>query len=82
MAKSAVKPVDSWYAASANQQLEFPALIGEASADVCVIGGGNVAMDAARTAWRAAPESEVTVVYRRTRAEMPCLMEEVEGAES
>lgn len=46
---------------------------------VIVVGGGNTAMDVARTAVRLG--SEVRVVYRRTRAEMPCLLEEVEGAE-
>ena len=39
--------VDSWYAASANQQLEFPALAGEASADVCIIGGGYTGLSTA-----------------------------------
>ncbi|MCG6925388.1 MAG: FAD-dependent oxidoreductase [Acidobacteria bacterium] len=47
--------------------------------EVVVIGGGNTAMDSARTARRLG--SRVRVLYRRTRAEMPCLMEEVEGAE-
>lgn len=42
---------------------------------VAVIGGGNVAMDAARTALRLG--SEVTVVYRRSEAEMPARREEV-----
>jgi formate dehydrogenase major subunit len=46
---------------------------------VVVVGGGNTAMDAARTSLRLG--AEVQVVYRRTRREMPCLMEEVEGAE-
>ncbi len=46
---------------------------------VIVLGGGNTAMDAARTAVRLG--AEVRVLYRRTRHEMPCLMEEVEGAE-
>jgi formate dehydrogenase major subunit len=46
---------------------------------VVVVGGGNTAMDAARTAVRLG--AEVRVIYRRTRREMPCLMEEVEGAE-
>jgi formate dehydrogenase major subunit len=46
---------------------------------VLVIGGGNTAMDASRTAVRLG--AEVRVLYRRTRQEMPCLMEEVEGAE-
>jgi len=45
-------------------------------ADVVVIGGGNTAMDAARTAKRLTG-SPVTVVYRRTRAEMPAEAEEV-----
>jgi heterodisulfide reductase subunit A-like polyferredoxin len=45
-----------------------------------VIGGGNVAMDAARAALRLQAK-EVTIVYRRGRAEMPALPEEIEGAE-
>lgn len=46
---------------------------------VVVIGGGNVAMDAARTALRLGAE-EVTLAYRRTQAEMPARIEEVEHA--
>ena len=46
---------------------------------VIVLGGGNTAMDAARSARRLG--AAVRVLYRRTRHEMPCLMEEVEGAE-
>jgi formate dehydrogenase major subunit len=46
---------------------------------VVVVGGGNTAMDAARTAVRLG--AEVHVIYRRTRREMPCLLEEVEAAE-
>ena len=46
---------------------------------VIVIGGGNTAMDASRSARRL--DAEVQVYYRRTRNEMPCLLEEVEGAE-
>ena len=46
---------------------------------VAVIGGGNVAIDAARIALRL-DAREVTIIYRRTRAEMPALPEEVEGA--
>jgi len=48
--------------------------------DVMVVGGGNVAMDAARTAVRLGSEN-VTVVYRRTRAEMPARDEEIVHAE-
>ena len=39
--------VESWYAASANQQLDFPPLRGEVSADVCVIGGGYTGLSTA-----------------------------------
>jgi NADPH-dependent glutamate synthase beta subunit-like oxidoreductase len=47
---------------------------------VVVIGGGNVAIDAARTSLRLGSE-EVIVAYRRTRHEMPADIEEVEQAE-
>lgn len=47
---------------------------------VAVLGGGNVAMDAARTALRLGAE-EVNVIYRRTRTEMPARVEEVDHAE-
>jgi glutamate synthase (NADPH/NADH) small chain len=47
---------------------------------VVVSGGGNVAMDAARMALRLGAES-VTVVYRRSRKEMPARVEEVDHAE-
>ena len=46
---------------------------------VVVIGGGNTAMDAARSALRIGA-SEVRVVYRRTRSEMPAISEEIEQA--
>ena len=45
---------------------------------MAVIGGGNAAIDAARSALRLG--SEVTVVYRRSRAEMPAIPAEVEAA--
>ena len=48
--------------------------------NVVVVGGGNAAVDAARTALRLGADT-VTVVYRRTRAEMPAYVEEVEEAE-
>jgi putative selenate reductase len=38
---------------------------------ILVVGGGNSAMDAARTARRLAPQAEIWLVYRRTRAQMP-----------
>jgi glutamate synthase (NADPH) small chain len=43
------------------------------------VGGGNVAMDSARTALRLGGES--TIVYRRSKAEMPARAEEVHHAE-
>ena len=46
---------------------------------VVVVGGGNVAMDAARCALRCG--AEVTIVYRRGREELPARAEEVEHAE-
>jgi glutamate synthase (NADPH/NADH) small chain len=47
---------------------------------VSVIGGGNVAMDAARCALRLGAE-EVTIVYRRSKVEMPARVEEILRAE-
>jgi glutamate synthase (NADPH/NADH) small chain len=47
---------------------------------VAVIGGGNVAMDAARTSLRLGAD-EVTIVYRRSREELPARAEEVHHAE-
>jgi formate dehydrogenase major subunit len=49
--------------------------------DVVVVGGGNTAMDCARSAVRLGARN-VRVLYRRSRQEMPCLMEEVEAAEA
>jgi glutamate synthase (NADPH/NADH) small chain len=46
---------------------------------VAVIGGGNTAMDAARTSLRLGPE-KVYIFYRRTRAEAPARSEEIEHA--
>jgi|Deesub1362B_J571_1020462.scaffolds.fasta_scaffold03351_2 2-oxoacid:acceptor oxidoreductase delta subunit (pyruvate/2-ketoisovalerate family) len=46
---------------------------------VAVIGGGNTAMDAARTALRLG--STPIIFYRRTRAEMPAIQDEIEEAE-
>jgi 2-oxoacid:acceptor oxidoreductase gamma subunit (pyruvate/2-ketoisovalerate family) len=49
------------------------------SGHVVVLGGGNTAMDCARSALRCGA-ARVTVVYRRTRAEMPAIREELEQA--
>ncbi|HSQ42884.1 MAG TPA: NADPH-dependent glutamate synthase [Fibrobacteraceae bacterium] len=48
---------------------------------VAVLGGGNVAMDAARMAMRLGAES-VKVIYRRTEAEMPARVEEIHHAKA
>ncbi len=53
-----------------------PVRVGESC---CVVGGGNVAMDAARVAKRLGCE-RVRIVYRRSEAEMPARREEVEHA--
>jgi 2-oxoacid:acceptor oxidoreductase gamma subunit (pyruvate/2-ketoisovalerate family) len=66
------------------QGIEFLDLARAGSIDtrgehVVVVGGGNTAVDAARSAFRLGAE-EVRIVYRRTRAEMPAIPEEVEEA--
>ncbi len=47
--------------------------------DVIVVGGGNTAFDAARSALRVGAHS-VKIVYRRTRAQMPAIKEEIDEA--
>ena len=47
---------------------------------VAVVGGGDTAVDAARSAWRLGA-AEVHLVYRRSRVDMPARDNEVEGAE-
>ena len=58
-----------------DHETPLPATAGK---NVLVVGGGNTAMDAARTARRLG--GKVTIVYRRTRAEMPARVEELEHA--
>ncbi len=50
----------------------------EVGSKVIVIGGGDTAIDAARVSLRLG--ADVTLLYRRTRAEMPAIQAEVEGA--
>lgn len=57
-------------------------LFGRKGRRVVVIGGGDVAMDAARSSRRLAAEGNVTVIYRKDRASMPAGEEEVEGAKT
>ena len=47
---------------------------------VVVVGGGDTAMDAARSAWRLGAR-DVHIVYRRDRDQMPAIKEEIRGAE-
>jgi glutamate synthase (NADPH) small chain len=56
---------------------DTPVLVGKR---VVVVGGGNVAMDSVRTAKRLGAEA-ATIVYRRTRKEMPARVEEIHHAE-
>jgi len=58
-------------------ECDTPIRIGE---QVTVIGGGNVAMDSARSALRLGAK-QVCIVYRRSREEMPARHEEIENAE-
>jgi len=51
----------------------------EVGTNIAIIGGGNVAIDVARTAMRLGAKT-VTVLYRRTREEMPAYKEEIEEA--
>lgn len=55
---------------------EYPDFRGK---KVAVVGGGNVAIDVARSAVRLGAE-KVTIVYRRRKVDMPAMVEEVEGA--
>jgi glutamate synthase (NADPH/NADH) small chain len=55
---------------------DTPVMVGQ---NVTVIGAGNVAMDAARTSLRLGAK-KVTIVYRRSAAEIPARAEEVENA--
>jgi putative selenate reductase len=48
--------------------------------NVCVVGGGDIAMDAARTAKRVTGVETVSVIYRRTKQYMPADSEEIELA--
>ncbi|MEG1707040.1 MAG: FAD-dependent oxidoreductase, partial [Clostridia bacterium] len=59
----------------ANPSSKTPLYVGK---DVIVVGAGNVAMDSARTAKRLG--AKVTVVYRRSEAEMPARKEEIAHA--
>lgn len=67
--------VNLMQAHKADHETPLPVVPGK---QVLIIGGGNTAMDAARTARRLG--GIVTIVYRRTRSEMPARVEELEHA--
>jgi len=58
-------------------QYDTPVRVGKR---VAVIGGGNTAMDSARTALRLGPD-KVFLIYRRSRTEMPARVEEIQHGE-
>lgn len=58
-----------------NYNLNKEAKVGK---KVAVVGGGNTAIDAARTAWRLG--ADVTILYRRTKPDMPANEEDINGA--
>ena len=60
---------------AANPETDTPIIMGK---KVLVLGGGNTAMDSCRTAKRLG--ADVTLVYRRSEAEMPARLEEVKHA--
>ncbi|WP_028863765.1 sulfide/dihydroorotate dehydrogenase-like FAD/NAD-binding protein [Psychromonas aquimarina] len=67
--------VNLMHANEAEYETPLPYVKGK---EVMIIGGGNTAMDAARTACRLG--ANVTIVYRRTRQEMPARVEELHHA--
>ena len=71
--KGAVQGVDFLRRVNLGEKVEIPD-------DIAVIGGGNTAIDCARTAKRLGAKN-VTIFYRRTKTEMPADMEEIEAAE-
>ena len=62
-----------------NELLEYNLHPDYTNKKVAVIGGGNVAMDCARTAKKKGAK-EVKVIYRRSREEMPAEQKEIEDA--
>lgn len=64
-----------------NELLEYDNHPSYANKKVCVIGGGNVAMDTARTVKRLGAES-VKVIYRRAEAQMPAEKKEIQDAKN
>ncbi|MDR3073087.1 MAG: putative selenate reductase subunit YgfK, partial [Clostridiales Family XIII bacterium] len=74
------EPTRVWDALTFLYDLRESKYRSELGTRVAVIGGGDVAMDCARAAKRNARVRNVSVVYRRTRAQMPAQHEEIEHA--
>lgn len=72
-AKGVISAVDMLRAIGDNEPMDFKGM------DIVVVGGGNVAMDVARSAVRLGAKS-VRVAYRRRKKDMTALKEEIEGA--
>ena len=69
-----------WKGTEFLQKRELGITVDLAGKDVVVVGGGNTAMDACRSSLRMGAKS-VTLLYRRTRAEMPANKVEIDAAE-
>ena len=54
--------------------------LSELDGEILIIGGGNTAMDVARTAKRCSPDGNVTIVYRRNLQQMPAEGQEIQDA--
>lgn len=86
--RGVVAAIDLLKAINLSQQTDDPRwqmkvrgyLLGGGATRVAIIGGGNSAMDVARSLKRLGIEN-VRILYRRTRAEMPALPEEIEETE-
>ncbi len=63
-----------------NSKLSFLKPGGTQINSIAIIGGGNTAVDSARSAKKMYPKSEVTIFYRRTEKEMPAAKEEINEA--
>lgn len=71
-AQGVVGGIDMLYSVACGEKVDL-------GNNVCVVGGGNTAIDAVRTAVRLGAEN-VTLIYRRTEKEMPAEVEEIRDA--
>jgi len=72
--KGVIDPLNFLFSVKNNDRIKL-------GQNIAIIGGGNTAMDAARTAYRlVGKEGKVTILYRRTKKEMPADREEIKAA--